>query len=662
MLLPPVYRILAAVLPLVALCTASADNTSDTSDSSLWNAIPDCAKTCVSNFIEGQYTSDECASASDIKCLCRTKTVIGLTLGEAALSCLYALCSQKDISSKASSVYRVCDSVSGAIPETHATITATTFDPPSSTTTTAGATTSVSTTSQSTSHTALGTSTTTSTSPTTTTSPIITFQPTSDSGVVSTTTSADLSSTTPTSTATSSVSNDGSAKHNVSAGTVIGVSVASGVAGTFIIGVAVFFCCKRWRKNRTTAPDSDQDFFEIGGTMSEPPGFSQPPSRRSSPAPGPNPTGPSSFSHAGGHQEASELPCTHTPTSQLPPPTAIIRYFSSTEKLREQEQVGLAVSSEDDWETSPRRTLSSQNTLAELIPTQSTGLYPKPLKWCHRPISGDTLFEEDEFQQAALEKRPNGFQRSESPNVMTGLPANPRALKNGFPAQKFLRTSALQRPTPSQTPIPPSAQAFHQGTLTPGFSTTALRSSPLSNSDNTPHNSSGSSHRNSANTHLTTPFSTGQGCNVSGMSLGTPNSASAPAPVPRPGPGPGPSTRVPPSHGLGLGPAAEIVSRPRVVRGDDIKRVQIRSSPRPPNEVATPYCPEDFWLERGRQRPPAPNPSVGLPYPSEASPGTVLYPRSPKKRPQGAETQRWSATGPNLTPSKRGQDLILRVD
>lgn len=409
--------------------------------------------------------------------------------------------------------------------------------------------------------------------------------------------------------------------------------------------------------------------------MSQPPGFSRPSSRRSSRSPDPNPMGPS-LGHAADYQEVSELPCARTPVSQHPLTTATVMLVPNTEKEQKQEPVGIAVSSEDDWETSTR-TRSSQNTLTEPMTSHSAGLYPKPLRWSHRPASGETLFEEDEFQNPQT-RISNGSKKSELPRKMTGLPANPRALKNGFPAQKYLRTPQ-QRPHASQNLSPPQSQAVHcQGTLAPAFSTTALRGFPPSNPSSARHHSSVSSHSNSANTLLTPPSSTGQGRILSGMSPGNPRLAQIPTPrlspsqartpagrpVPVPGQGPGPATPSPPFNGLGLSPATEIISRPRIVRRDDIKRVQIRSSPRPPSEVVAPYCPEDFWLERGRSRTPAPTAlgPGGLPYPSEAFPGAVLYPRSPQRRPQDVDAQRLSVTGRSLTPSKRGQDLILRVD
>jgi hypothetical protein len=418
---------------------------------------------------------------------------------------------------------------------------------------------------------------------------------------------------------------------------VIGVSVMSGVAGSFIIGVAVFFLCKRWRRNnRVEDPDSD---FEIGGAMTEPPGFSQHSSERSTPEPGPGPgSEPTSFGAVGNRQEMSQSTRTLQPGSQRLPRMATPDIDEDTPEPRGRERIGLAASSDSEWEASPR-TLSSQATLSELLPNQGAGLYPKPLKWTHRPISGETLFEEDEFQQGVIDRRQNAAQRSGSPNVMPGLPANPRALKDGFPAQKFLRTPGQQRPNQSRGLTPdPTTSGF-----TPPFARPAFRVSDTSNSSGTPVESSGclgSSRHTSYNAPLTTPFSTTQSRILSGSHNR-----------------PDPTTPTPSGT---LGPSAEIVSRPRIVRGDDIKRVEIRSSPRPPSEAGAPWGPDDLWLERGRGRTPAAS-SSEVPYPSEVNPGTLVYPSSPKKRP-GHVPKRVSPTSRNLTPSRRGQDLILRVD
>lgn len=629
MLLHPAYRILAAVLPLVAYGSASSsDASSDTSTYSLWDLVPECAQSCVENFVKSEYTPEECTSPSSVKCLCRTKTPSGLTIGEAALTCVHAVCPQTVI--KSSDVYHICDSVSDAIPETHATITATTFPSVLPTTTTDATTTDSTTTSDHISKTTLTTTTTmTSTSPSL--SPEITiYHPSSSgSGAVPEVVSTEPPSAAPSN--PSSASNEKGDKH-VSPGTVIGVSVVSGVAGSFIIGVAVFFCCKRWKRNNRIDPDPD--LFEIGGVMSEPPGFSQPSSRRSTPGPD---SGPSPIGATAHHPEVSEPPRTFQPTSRSSMRLVTTPGIHHSEQLQGRDQIGFAVSSDSEWEISPR-TLSSQHTLSEPLPNQAAGLYPKPLKWSHRPVSGETLFEEDELHQAVSERKPSNPQRSGSPSLMTGLPPNPRALKDGFPAQRFRRVPGQQ---PNQNRVhQPDPQETRLGLPIPR---SAFRGSSTSNSSSTPMESSSSSHHTSSNTLLTTPFSTAQGRTLSGTS---PRRIEPPAPTP--------------SLGT-LGPAAEIVSRPRIVRANDIKRVQIRSSPRPPSEVVAPYCPEDFWLERGRVRAPPPAASTDLPYPSEACPGAVLYPSSPKKRPQDAPN-RVSPTSRNLTPSKRGQDLILRVD
>lgn len=634
MLLLPVYRILTTVLPFVARCSASDSNISrDDSKFDLSKLVPDCAETCVGNFIKTHYTPQDCKRPSDVECLCRTKTSSELTLGEAALSCVYALCPAKVV--KSSKVYRICDSVSGAQPETHATITATTFGNTRSTTstTTEMTTTSstASTTTENTSEAIIAPATFTTSTASSTTPDVTSFHPSSSESRGPETT--DHSTADPTTTS-SSVPKKDEEKQAVSPVTVIGVSVTSGVAGSFIIAVAVIFCCKRWRQKNQAHSDasSSEHHFEIGGTMAEPPGFSQSSSQRSSPHPYPIPWLRPSGASAGAHQEMSESPRgVFHPTSQYPPQFARVADIPRPQQPRKHERIGFAISSESDWEGSPR-TLTSQHTPAAAIPDPDAGLCPKPLKWSVRPVSGETLFEEDGVQPNGAARRP-APQVSDSPTVMTGLPPNPRALKNGFPARQFLRAPTQQNPGPSQPPVDSIERR-----LEPPFT---YRNSTTSNSSSAPNYSSGSSDHTSSNTHHTTPPFTGQGRILSGASRGKPE------PQPQP-------------QSLATPTPPEIVSRPRIVRQNDIKRVQIRGN-RPPSEVIAPYCPEDLWLKR-TETPAVSHPkSSALPYPSEVSPGTVLYPSSPKKRPQDIP-MRVSPTSRNLTPSRRGEDLILRVD
>ncbi|KXG46968.1 uncharacterized protein PGRI_037140 [Penicillium griseofulvum] len=645
MVLLPIHRILSAILLLLALCSAAEDTSDDTSNAALYDMVPDCAKDCVDSFIKSEYTPMECKSPSNIKCLCRTQTASGLTLGERALSCVLSLCSQT-VSAK-SKAYHLCDSVSEALPKTHQTITATIFSDTSTTktsdekTTTKEIPTSSTLATEHTSEASMTTSTATSAlAPTTTTSSKtseITFydgSSSSESPVESASPTGEMSTG-----ETPSGSSEGTNKkddHTITPAAVIGISVASGVAGSFIIGVAVFFCCKRWRrKHREQEPPHN---FEIGGAMSEPSDFSKPMP--------PLPTdglGIGSSYIPTDRQAMLQRPgalhsiATIQPPSLHTPQSATVYYSGQSKDRRVQERIGFAISSDSDWETSPR-TQSSQHSVARLLPDPAAGLYPKPLKWSHRPPSGETLFEEDESQQAAAAAAAAGMIQNNSPRLgakpkLAGLPSNPRAFKEGFRAGKFKRRSGV--PSTLAPPFNPN----------PAFRTSSSNSSATPNelfeTSQTAHSSSSSSN---PNTLLAAPVNTTQ-TQPHNRSLSPGRQAAQPCAL---------STTALPS-------GSEIVSRPRIVRGNDIKRVQIRNSPRPPSEVIAPYCPDDLWLERGRAivPPKSREPSGELPYPSDMYPGDVHYPDSPKKK---VVLNRVSPTSRNLTPSRRGDDLILRVD
>lgn len=602
MLVLPIHRILITILFL--LICAAADTSSDASDSSLLNMVPDCARDCVDSFIKSEYTPEECTSPSNVKCLCRTKTQDGFTLGEAALSCVLSMCSEEvKADSKA---YHICDSVSGAIPKTHKTITGTVFSDMSTTmaadaTTTADATMTNSVmSSASTSEAPLTTSTSTSTTLTpTTASASTTSSQTSETKSYDTTSSSFQAESTASAEqdplASSGASEDTNKKgdHSISPGAVIGISVASGVAGAFLVVVAVVFCCKRWRKQHRS--QSDPHHFEIGGAMSEPVDFTKPMPRLPTPSSGPsslhdqaNEHGPSQQRHASQQMRSLANMQAESPYS---PHLATISHGHQSKRSRE-ERIGFAVSSDSDWEASPR-TQSSQHSVARLLPDPTAGLYPKPLKWTHRPVSGDTLFEEDESQQTVAMMQDNTPRLGAQPRL-AGLPPNPRAFietPEGFKRRSGPRTLA--------SPFNPNLA--YKASSSEG---SAAPDNLFDKSNNT------SSHANPIQAQ---------------------------------------------SQQTLLPPDTEMISRPRIVRAEDIKRVQIRSSPRQP-EVVAPYCPEDLWLERGRNDN---RESQGeLPYPSDVHPGAVDYPNSPKKK----ATNRVSPTSRNLTPSRRGDDLILRVD
>ncbi|KAJ5760830.1 hypothetical protein N7520_007986 [Penicillium odoratum] len=630
MLFHPVYRILAAAFPLVAFCAAS--DTSDETNTYLWDMVPDCAKNCTKNFIASEYTSAECSDKSNIKCLCRSETSSNLTIGEGALSCVYALCT-KEIK-KSTNVYHICDSVSGALAETHATLTATTFAGVSTTTTKVTTTSSMTTIPTTESSKKSATFISTSSTSTSDEAALITsYHPSTSASEILPSTSSDTSTTAPTNSSIAATGKDDS--HGVTSATVIGVSVASGVAGCFIIGAAVFFGVRKWRKK-------NQMDFEIGGDMSEPSNFSEPSYSRG-PSPDLNP-GSSELTAMRSPQEMSQLsqpPRAFQFTSYSPKSTAPGIRLVETPRDEQNQRIGYAITSESDWEGSPR-TVDSQHTLAELLPIQTASLYPRPLRLWYRPPSSGTVFEEDDNHLMAEKSLPplpstRKNPKTRSPPVILGLPANPRAAKEGFPASKFRRVqtqqlSSTQSQTPREKPAGPR-------TLGPPFTATHSRRSMISNSSSGQNDSSGVSDH-AFNTYLTTtPGTTAPGRILSGILEGNPHPPK------------------PPSQSLAQAP--DIVSRPRIVRAADIKRIP--PGERPPSEILAPYCPEDFWLERGRGNAPSRSVSTELPYPSETFPGMVLYPNSPKKRPEDAP-KRISPTSRNLTPSRRGEDLCLSVD
>lgn len=426
---------------LVLLVCAAADASSDVSDSSLLSMVPDCARNCVETFIKSEYSPTQCTSPSNAKCLCRTKTPSGFTLGEAALSCVLSLCS-KNVTSD-SKAYQMCDSVSGAIPKTHKTITATIFSTMRTstareTTKTPGArsTTDITLTTDKTTTTDTTTTTRiTTTTGRTTTSSTSTAESTSTTSLTTTsstsTTSSQTSETTPFHSSTSSseaaptstqdpfASSASSGDTNkqgdnsITPASVIGISVGSGVAGSFIVVVAVIFCCKRWRKKRRDHDQPDRNSFEIGGHMDPPAGFGDPTPR---PSPVPDIRSRSISNQRNGDQPSRQgnFQPMATLNDQVPYPGSIRDGHQA--KRPGEERIGFAISSDTDWESSPHPR-SSQHGLVRLVPDEKAKLYPKPLNWGQRPRREGPILEVDDDQQID--------NRSKAAMMSTG-PGDPR--------------------------------------------------------------------------------------------------------------------------------------------------------------------------------------------------------------------------------------------
>ncbi|KAE8386597.1 hypothetical protein BDV23DRAFT_196302 [Aspergillus alliaceus] len=620
-----------------------------------FNTIPDCAQDCVQSFIWTDYPNNACSSVTDFNCLCKTNTKNGISL-----------CSV-DVALK-SNVYGICDSIPGALPRTHATITATVVSvlSPTSTPTTSAE--------------SPGPSSITPINPTPTRTTDTWTTLTSFQSPVSVTNTARSISSTASSEQTSHNATSGAAagqESSLNAGAVIGVSVSSGIAGFFILGVVIFFCCRNMK--RKYQHPKEQNFFEIGGVMSEPPEFSIPPRR---------PTlGLNASPRAGdGDTETSRLMSPYQASPRNPAVTVTRPnddYNYGSTSIHSPDNIGFAISSNSDLE--PSVSQSSPRTVSDLLPEKPVyALCPEPLRWSQqkhtRSNSGDTLFEEDVTRPRSFlgsnKQHPNysnlptpyNENRKYKRPPRIGLPDNPRAMFHGFRARNNTvvpsgpdrrkqpvyasASEGVQAPhradiygNPSPTPPPPPHKAQHDEYIGdywrgPGIGKGKARDlpePPLSR-DAVRHsyheadakgslldssgdefetiniNESSGSHRtsrHSGNFRPLTPVREVRTPNNEGQKRDYFNES---APVQYP--------RMPFSRAVS--PAQEIVSRPRIVRRDDIKRVQIRRGKPQPKEVSS---------DRS----------------SMEIPG-----RTAKKKRFSSER--------NLTPSRRGSDLILHVD
>ncbi|KAF7118939.1 hypothetical protein CNMCM5793_008577 [Aspergillus hiratsukae] len=580
---------------------------------------------------------------------------------------------------------------SGAVPKTHATITATvmsTIYPTTETTTTTSP------------STLLTTSTTTDTS----------------SSEISSSTSSTLASFETPLTVTHSVQNSPSTTSDQSApststatssglnaAAVIGVSVTSGVSGFFILGVIIFFCCRRVRRQHRKI--KNRDSFEIGGIMSEPPDFGLP-------LPRPPVQGPPNPSFSGGSQQSNSetarlmspfKPATRNPAVTVTGPGDYHFAYDSPDRI------GFAVSTNSEFDASPSQT--SERTISDLLPDKpNMNLYPKPLRWSnHKPsrhISSDTLFEEDAVRPRSIlgsssqnkgstggTNGHNGSQHNRV-NLAMGLPANPRAMlygmgnaslsnKNiGYGAKPVFentgeriahyqqaefcndpcRYSAVRMPDQqdymdSQWLNPRSG--YGQSDRRQSARGAARRSVELGTYDNLIKNSADDfetislderskfrrKSRHSGDLKPLTPVrevitpSVNAGKNDGGGYF------DSHATVPNP--------RMPFSGTAP--PVQEIVSRPRIVRGDDIKRVQIRKGKPQPQGLRDSHSPKDCWQESTRESQTECSDHQSKRLPVDPSfPVESMATATPRRKPVS-----W---GRNVTPARRGSDLILRVD
>ncbi|KAL4908034.1 hypothetical protein BDW74DRAFT_115140 [Aspergillus multicolor] len=694
---------------------------------SLLDLLPKCASHCLESFISTEYPRNACSEGCDLNYLCTTNTTSGYTLGEAGLRCSLSNCSMEVVMSF--DTYSICEDVPGALPRTHPTIIATVTSPASPTSTlrpTTIVTTEPETTA--TSPTTRPTSTTTAHTSTT----LTTFQ--SPTPTTQTTQSPSTETDKPTSTESdpspSATYSDDPVEpaqgSSLNSGAVIGVSVASGIAGFFILGVIIFFCCRKIRRKA-----QDREFFEIGGHMTEPPDFSFPPKR---PPMGPRPSpgkffGPDSESiRLVSPEEAEYQHPSHYPAVVITRPDDDYNYGRMSENNTS--RAGFQSSSNLDFDA--ESTVSSR-TVSDLLPDKPTyELYPRPLRWSQhkkfRPSSGATVFGEHSGGPRPLPHPPVQHSRFTSTSTQRqnrhptgGLPANPKAMMYGFagPGQtpptggskhknKSVDANLKGKPLPAVQGASPYTSGHspidydddldnYWKNSDAGFvGAKVVQPQPQPQSYGVPRgagmnrnsvgdypgyefefgfgeSSSSSGSRRASRysggfrpltpvTEIRTPM--GEVQNPMGENSnhqhGASNIPSVFSTTARKLPTSGTSGSGPGGPHHPPQPPQEVVSRPRIVRQDDIKRVQIhRGKPLPPpkdSEVTVPYGPDDFWYEPGAE--PSSSSAYRLPVPKNVAEHRYsskwMLGGMPKKKPSPLER--------NLTPSRRGADLILQVD
>ncbi|KAH8695562.1 hypothetical protein BGW36DRAFT_204430 [Talaromyces proteolyticus] len=476
------WRSSVLLIASITIGLAQASSAScDSSDKGQWltQVIPTCALPCVEHFIQSEFDSGSCCDGTSLTCLCQTNSTSGLTLGEAAFACTIGSCAGDIASNTAGAAYGICNDVYGALPETHATITATRFisatQIPSSSATSEPLSTTVPTARP---------SATESLSPTTTLSTqvssthvIPTITTFAASTIPSLTTSIASSSTPAYSPAVQS-----SAK--LSSPAVIGISVASGISTIFLISVAVLLCGRKLRRRKMESKEN----FEIGGYMSEPPEFNTGVS--SNPInPAPTPGGAVNIG-PNFHQFPLQPVIGNGPLQVVT-------------HMQDKEITAHVFTPETNHSDSPE-SQTSQHTFSLLLPEKKAtyGLFPEPLKLIRvrqppipRPSSEATIIEEDEDRpksifgplldrsrmpsRAGLEDRQNG-QLARRP---VGLPSNPRARmrpknRNRDQNSLHLGSQIYKWETPDDVGLPPTPPPKSDGSVAVGRAVTRYSLGP----------------------------------------------------------------------------------------------------------------------------------------------------------------------------------------
>ena len=373
------FALLLFLVPSIAKCTNLP--------SALISVLPSCSLNCLEYYVYEYYPSSICSDTTNLECLCTQNTASGFTIGEAALRCLASSCT--NIAPFEVSAYEICSGVSGAVPETHSTLTATVMA----------------------ATTVIPSSITTTSVSSVPTSIVYNTSSTSISSVSSTESLVTTSTPTPTPTSTSSSMTTNlqpqattnatsvSSHTGLSSGQIIGISCGGVASAAVSFGLlTIFFCIRRRKKRR----DEEKEW---------PPGdVYTPPPNEASGTSGPSNTSEQATMVGGPLAEGGGTPATED------------KRRSYWRKSIKPEEIGVAVSPEIPQQSPV--SIKSTKTTSELLPEMpSYSLWPAPLR-ASQHLDGQNKKSKSAEMSMSDAPRPIRVVSSRSGN---GLPTDPRA-------------------------------------------------------------------------------------------------------------------------------------------------------------------------------------------------------------------------------------------
>jgi hypothetical protein len=258
-LLPSSILVLLYAFPSTRLVSAqSSASGTYTFSNDVTAFIPSCAQTCFSSFVQANFPISVCSSTPSLECLCSHNSTSGYTVGEGALQCIISednvgFCQGANATTTVvMDAYNMCFGKANALPNTHATITATLVVQTSAPSIVLVATTS-----------------TWSSLPSSITS-VVTVPTTA--GLVTANGSPgsiSLSITSNPTTQGQSAQTSAAAAANLTAPQIAGIAVGSGAVAILAIGGLILFGCLRRRKILRDDGESDFGTFqeEHGNSM-----------------------------------------------------------------------------------------------------------------------------------------------------------------------------------------------------------------------------------------------------------------------------------------------------------------------------------------------------------------------------------------------------------